>query len=97
MKTHEVLLHDKDCKICKMGDRVYMWGDKILIAHYDGEKLYLTSSDIWDGPVDRAEIFFEATTISKDVPREKVAQKVLNQFEDDIDDDTREAIDHLRI
>lgn len=97
MAMHKVLLNDKKCKICQMGDQVFMWGDKILIAHYDGQKLYLTSSDIWEGPQGYTEMFFSATNLSKDIPQEKVEQTILDQFEDDIDGDTREAIDHLRV
>lgn len=74
-----------------------MWKDKILIAHYDGDKLYLTSSDIWNVPIDHYQMFIETTQIPDNTPEEKVEQKILDDFEEKIDDDTRQAVDSLRL
>lgn len=97
MLKNKVLLDSGGCAICEIDGKMYMWKDQILIAHFDGNKLYLTSSDIWDVPADHYEMFMETTQIPNDTPAEKVEQKVLDDFDECIDDDTRRAIDSLRI
>lgn len=97
MMKHKLLLDSKGCKICEVGDKVYMWHDNILIAHYDGEKLYLTSSGIWEDPSGKYDILLEVIKIPDDTPEEKLEQAILNQYEDRIDDDTKRAIDALRL
>lgn len=97
MMKHKVLLDSGGCTICDIGGRVYMWKDKILIAYYDGDKLFLTSSDIWDAPVGHYEMLIETTQIPDNVPEEKVEQTILDSFEGNIDDEIRETIDSLRL
>lgn len=97
MLKHKLLLDSGDCKICEIGGKAYMWKDKILIAHYDGDKLYLTSSDIWDAPIGRYQMLIETMQIPDNTPEEKVEQKILDDFEENIDDDTRQAVDKLRL
>jgi len=94
---HKILLNSGKCKICEIGDKVYMWRGDVLIAHYDGEKLYLTSSELWDDPSGHYNLLTETIKIPDDVPEEKLEQKILDQYEEDIDEDTRRAIDSLRL
>lgn len=97
MIKHKILLEREGCKVCEIGDRVYMWRDNILIAHYDGKRLYLTSSGIWDDPSGHYNVLTEAVKIPDDTPQDKVEQTILDQYEENIDDDTRKAIDALRL
>lgn len=97
MMKHKLLLEREGCKICEIGDRVYMWQDNILIAHYDGKKLYLTSADIWEDPSGRYNILLETARIPEDTPTDKVEQTILQQYEENVDDETRKAIDSLRL
>lgn len=30
MEKHKILLEQEGCKVCQMGDRIYMWKDQIL-------------------------------------------------------------------
>lgn len=97
MMKHKLLLERENCKICEIADRVYMWHDEILIAHYDGKKLYLTSSDVWEDPSGRYNMLLNAIQIPDDTPEDKVEQTILDQYEENIDEDTRKAVDALRL
>lgn len=97
MMKHKLLLERENCKICEIGDRVYMWHDDILIAHYDGKKLYLTSAEVWEDPSGRYNMLLNAIRIPDDTPEDKVEQTILDQYEESIDEDTRKAVDALRL
>lgn len=97
MMKHKLLFDNRDCKICEIGDKVYMWHDNLLIARYDGKKLYLTSSDIWEDPSGKYNILLETIKIPDDTPEEKLEQVILDQYEEEIDNDTRKSVDSLRL
>lgn len=97
MLKHKLLLEREGCKICEIGDKVYMWRGNTLIAHYDGKRLYLTSSEVWEDPSGHYNMLLETVKLPDDTPEDKVEQTIMQQYEENIDEETRKAVDSLRL